>query len=123
VAYAVEASLLTAFAWNGPTALATCLPSAASSTNFSITARLSAAVTFCPPGATNTTRALAPSAAVPGKRCSSRSNAFCDSIPGIVDASSEAPGALAAPKPTAASTATHSRATYQRRRKARRPSR
>lgn len=46
MAYAVVASLLTAFAWKGLTALATCEPSAAWSTSFSMVFLLSAAVIF-----------------------------------------------------------------------------
>lgn len=81
------------------------------------------AVTFCPFGATKTTLAVAPSAVAPGKRCSIRSNAFWDSMPGIENPSSAAPGAFSAPSPTAARTAAQTRATYQRRLKARRPTR
>ncbi len=123
VEYAVVASSLTARAVNGSAAEATWEPSAASVTSFSIAALLSDAVTFSPPGATNTIRAFAPSAAVPGKRCSSRSKARCDSMPGIVKPSSGAAGALVAAKPTAPRTATHNRVTRQRHRKAARPKR
>ncbi|GHE68345.1 hypothetical protein GCM10017771_92020 [Streptomyces capitiformicae] len=101
VAYAVEPSWLTAWAWNGSTAFVTCEPSASSATACSIASLFSVAVTFSPLGATNTTRAVAPSAVTPGKRSSSRSNAFWDSMPGMENSSSEAPGALRAPKPTA----------------------
>ncbi len=123
MAYAVVPSLLTASALKGLTALATCGPSAARSTRVSTAFRLSAAVIFCPSGATNTIRAVAPSASVPGKRCSIRSKAFWDSMPGMLFVASGAAGALAAPKPTAARTATHRKVTYQRLRKASRPSR
>lgn len=123
VAYAVVPSRLTAFAWKGSTALATWVPSAASSTRCSMALLFSVAVTFSPLGATNTIRALAASAAEPGKRCSNRSNAFCDSMPGMVKPSSAAAGALEAAKPAAPSTATHNKVTNQRHRKATRPRR
>lgn len=73
VAYAVEPSSLIDSVWKGSSALSTWGPSASSVTAFSMAAVLSDAVTFCPSGAMNTTRAVALSAVAPGKRSSARS--------------------------------------------------
>lgn len=68
-------------------------------------------VIFWPSGALKTTRAVAPSALLPGKRCSSRSKAFCASVPGIEKELEAAVDAEAAPIPASASSATQIRAT------------
>ncbi|MBB4713769.1 hypothetical protein BJ965_003651 [Streptomyces luteogriseus] len=97
VAKAVVPSWPTVLARNGPTALATRVPPPRPATAFSTASRFPAAVAFSPPGAMKTTLAVAPSAVAPGKRCSIRSNAFRDSMPGIENSSSTAPGALREP--------------------------
>ncbi|CAM5243556.1 hypothetical protein SANTM175S_09747 [Streptomyces antimycoticus] len=84
------------------------------------TALLSGSVIFSPLGARKTTRAVAPSALPPGNRCSSRSNAFWASVPGMEKLSLAGCEAVAAPTPATASSATHIRATKPRRRKANR---
>src|SRR6476469_3714076 len=99
VAYAVDPSRLTVCAWKGPTAVATWAPRDTTATSASTAARWS--VTVSPAGATNTTLAMAGRAVVSS-----------DSSPTVLHA-----------RPAAPRTANHATTTYQRRRKARRPSR
>lgn len=115
-------SLLTAFAWYGSVTRTTSEPSDSSFTVSWTVALLPGSVIFSPPGALKTTRAVAPSALVPGKRCSSRSKAFWASVPGMENELLPAAGALAAPTPARVSRATHIRATKCRRRNESRPS-
>ena len=116
-------SRLIAFAWYGSATVATSWPRARVPTSVS-TAALGAVSVILPPlGALKTTRAVAPSALIPGKRCSSKSKAFCASVPGMEKEVEPAPGAEAAATPASVSSATQKRATKCRRRWARRPSR
>lgn len=115
-AYAIVPSLLTAFAWYGSVTRATSEPSPSSLTASRTAALLPGSVIFSPLGALKTTRAVAPSALTPGKRCSSRSKAFWASVPGMENELLPAAGALAAPTPARVSRATQIRATTCRRR-------
>lgn len=121
--YAVEPSWLTACTWNGSSTLAICFEPDCSSLTMPVISRLfSASVTFSPSGALKTTRAVAPSALLPGLRSSRRSKARCASVPGIEKELEVAVDAVAAPIPATASNATQMRATKPRRRKVSRPS-
>src|SRR5664280_2861579 len=79
-------------------------------------------VTVAPRGATKTTRADAPSAPEPGRRWASRSNAFCDSVPGIENEFDIGAESVVAPRPITAMTSAHSSAINPRRRWANLPS-
>lgn len=121
--YAVEPFWLTACASNGSATEAICFePDCSSLTMPVISLLFAGSVTFSPSGALKTTRAVAPSALVPGLRCSSRSKARCASVPGMEKELEVAAGAVAAPIPATASNATQIRATKRRRRKVSRPS-
>ena len=117
----MEPSRLTVCPVYGSATEATSEPWPSSRTVLSTAALLSLSVIFSPAGALKTTRAVAPSALIPGKRCSSRSKAFWASVPGIEKEELPAGGAEAAPTPARVSSATHIRATKCRRRKASRP--
>ncbi len=104
-------SLLTALPLKGSATETTSEPSPSSLTVFSTVALLAPVSSFSPAGALKTTRAVAPSALIPGKRCSSRSKAFWASVPGTEKEEAPAAGALAAPTPASVSSAIHSRAT------------
>jgi hypothetical protein len=101
----------------------TCGDLSSFATRDSTSVLLTSEVSFCPLGASNTTRAVAPSAEACGNSFSSRSIAFCDCVPGTLNAPEDVPGALMAPMPMAARTATHSITTMRRRRNDSRPSR
>ncbi|CAM5394778.1 hypothetical protein SCYAM73S_04352 [Streptomyces cyaneofuscatus] len=110
--YAVEPSWLTAWASNGSATEAIWSePDCSSLTMPVISLLLAESVTFSPSGALKTTRAVAPSALEPGKRCSSRSKARCASVPGMEKELEVAVDAEAAPNPASASSATQIRAT------------
>lgn len=105
-------SSLTVFSVNGSEAESTCGElDLSSATVFSIFSLVPASRTVPPAPALKTTRAVAPSAFMPGKRWSSRSNAFCASVPGIENELSTAVGALAAATPARTSSATQRRVT------------
>ena len=87
----------------------------------STAALFSLAVTRCPSGAWNTKRASAPWELLWGNRSSSRSNAFCDSVPGMERSSSFPSGAVAAATPASTRATSHTALTSRRRRKAHRP--
>ncbi len=86
-------------------------PDSSSPVIFLTSALLAGSVIFSPSGALKTMRAVAPSALESGKRCSSRSKAFCASVPGIEKELEVAVDAEAAPNPASASSATQIRAT------------
>ncbi len=77
---------------------------------------------LAPWGARMTTRALAPVALAVGNFSLSRSNAFCDSVPGMEKVSAGGGGAEDAATPTPPKISTHRTTSSHRRRNARRPS-
>src|SRR5258705_1309930 len=118
---AYRPSLERAFAWYGSTTLATFDAPRRAMTDWDTAALPAGSVSFCPAGATNTTRAEAPPALACGNRSASWSMATCDSVPGVVKELDVWPDRVAAPIPTSASSNTHSPATNQRRRNEKRP--
>ena len=84
------------------------------------TAWRAAGVPAIAPSARNTTRAVPLSTEVP-VRCSSRSSACWDSVPGMVNASDVVPESCCAPRATPPSRAIHTKITSQRRLNAKRP--
>lgn len=110
--YAVEPSLETALpAYGSTTEAIWSEPDFSSAVILLTSALLAGSDIFWPSGALKTMRAVAPSALEAGNRCSSRSKAFCASVPGIEKELEVAVDAEAAPNPASASSATQIRAT------------
>lgn len=114
---------LTRPAVKGSVTFATCGALRRSATSDSTSCLCAADVSFCPSGASMTTRAVAPPAEACGNSFSSRSMACWDWVPGSVKSSVVLPDTLLTPMTAATSTAIHASSTSRRRRKASRPSR
>lgn len=89
----------------------TCGPLPSAATSWLTSAFAAGSVIFSPSGARMTTRAVAPSALAAGKRSSSRSKAFWESVPGMENESAGGAGAAEDAYPMPPRSSTHRSAT------------